>query len=97
MNRITEKQLQAVVDRINRTLNKPMAPYIKGDDGFHVAQIGNYCLSHAYGGVALHQICNLGGGVHAVLGFGHVPKRELYDQMHAFLKGIEAAREGVTA
>ncbi len=82
-NRVTEKQLQAIVDRINRITNSPAAPYIDGK-----AQIGNYHLSHAYGGVSLHRMHNEGGGVSSPLSIGHVPKRELAALMYAFICGL---------
>jgi hypothetical protein len=83
MNRVTEKQLQAIVDRLNRVTNSPMEPYIKGK-----AQPGNYHLSHAYGGVCLHRMFNEGGGVSSPLSIGHVPKRELLNLMHAYICGL---------
>lgn len=83
MNRVTEKQLQAVVDRLNRITNSPMSPYLDGK-----AQPGNYHLSHAYGGVCLHRMVNEGGGVSSPLSTGHIPKRELLNLMHAYISGI---------
>jgi tetrahydromethanopterin S-methyltransferase subunit B len=55
-DRITEKNLQAVVDRINSATGSPMQPWDKlpGQDRMQ-AQIGCYHLSHAYGGVCLHR------------------------------------------
>ena len=88
MNRITESQLQAVVDRLNRITGSPMAPYASGK-----AQIGNYHLSHAYGGVCLHRMHNEGGGVSSPLSTGHITKRELYNLMHAYIAGLLAAQE----
>lgn len=92
MERITDKRLQAVVDRINRTMGTPEAPYVKQDDRY-VAQIGNYHLSGAYGGKALHQMQTDGGGVRDVFGCGHVSKRDLYDRMHAFLQGVDSPKQ----
>ena len=91
MDRITEKQLQAVVDRINRITNSPMVPYAKVGDKY-VAQIGNYHLSHAYGGVSLERMSNDGGGVTQPFGCGHVSKRDLYNRMQAFLSGLDAGK-----
>ena len=82
-NRITEKQLQATVDRINKITGSPMQPYADGK-----AQIGNYHLSYAYGGVCLHRMHNEGGAVNAPLAGGHVPKRELWVMMHAYIAGL---------
>ena len=86
MNRITTKDLQAVVDRINKITGSPTTSYTKTDEGFR-ANINNYHLSGAYGGYALHRMCNDGGGVNDIFG-GFRPKRELYDLLHAYLKGL---------
>ena len=89
MNRITNKDLEAVVGRINRAMGAPAEPY-RRVDGRTVANIGNYHISGAYGGVSLHRMVNAGGGVQDVFSSGHGTKRELYEKMHAFLAGIEA-------
>ena len=88
MQRITDKDLQAVVARINRVTGSPAQPYVDGK-----AQIGCYHLSHAYGGVCLHRMHNESGGVSDVLHCGHVPKRALYSMLHAWLNG----RDSITA
>jgi hypothetical protein len=85
--RVTEKHLQAIVDRLNRITGSPTAPYIDGK-----AQIGNYHLSHAYGGVCLHRMFNDGGGVSSPLSTGHITKRELQGLLHAFISGIESEK-----
>jgi hypothetical protein len=90
--RITQRDLQAVVDRINRMMGAPAEPYAKIGDKY-VPQIGCYHLDGAYGGYALHRMVSETGGVSDVLGFGHRPKRDLYRSMYAFIRGIEEARE----
>ena len=90
MNRITNAHLKAVVDRINRATKSPMEPWTKRSDGINQAQIGNYHLSEAYGGVSLHRMVSEGGGVSDVLGTGHVTKRDLANRMQAFLRGLES-------
>ena len=92
MNRITEKQLQAVVDRLNRITGSPLEPYAKVG-GAYAAQVGNYHLSHAYGGVCLHRMHNEGGGVSSPLSTGHVSKRELLGLLYAYVNGIESQQE----
>ena len=93
MNRITETHLQAIVDRLNRMTGNPLEPYTKGDDGRYHANIGNYHLSHAYGGVSLHRMVNDGGGVSEPLRTGHISKRELSERLYAFIYGIEEGLE----
>ncbi len=84
---VTLAHLEAIVARINRMTGSPLEPYVG-----RVAQIGNYHLSQAYGGVALHRMANESGGVHDVLRIGHVSKRELQGALFAFISGIEAAK-----
>ena len=88
MDRTTTTQLNAIVDRINRATNSPISPYTKNADGKYTANIGNYHLSFAYGGVCLHRMDNEAGGVRTPLGIGHVTKRNLRDAMLAYLAGI---------
>ena len=90
MDRITEKDLKAVVERINRMTDSPLEAYTRQPDGTHRANVGNYHLSFAYGGVTLARMCNEGGGITQPLGWGHKPKRELYHQLHAFISGLQA-------
>lgn len=85
MTPVTKKDLEYLVDRINRDANTPIQPYIDG-----IVQPGNYHLSWAYGGVKLVQICNEGGGERDITS-GYGTKRELYYQMQAFLRGLEAS------
>jgi hypothetical protein len=92
MTRITVSQLQSVIDRINRETGSPAEPYAPGADGRLYAQIGNYHLSRAYGGFALHRMVSKGGGVSSPLSAGHIPARDLLNRMHAFLSGLDAAR-----
>ncbi len=86
--RITEKDLEAVVKRINIITKSPLETYVKNSDGINVSQIGNYHLSFAYGGVSLHRINNEAGGVTTPLNCGHISKRELYNLMQAYISGL---------
>ena len=92
MTRVTLNDLQAVIDRLNRETGSRMQPYAPDADGRQRAQIGNYHLSRAYGGYALHRMVNEGGGVSSPLSTGHIPARDLMNRMHAYLLGLDAAR-----
>lgn len=94
---ITEKALQAVVDRINRITCSPTEMFVKSEAGRCVTRIGHYHLSHAYGGVSLCRIDNEAGGTEDVFNRGHMPKRALYDLMHAFIKGFTVSNEAQQA
>lgn len=87
MERITQKDLECLTDRINKATNSPMASYTR-TDGISKANIGNYHLSYAYGGVKLERMCNESGGVNTVSIGGFGTKRELYNWMQAFLSGM---------
>ena len=87
-NRITEKFLQSKVDYLNKLTGSPVEPYLNGK-----AQIGNFHLSHAYGGVCLHRMYNEGGGVSSPLSIGHVSKRELAGLLSAYINGIESTKD----
>jgi len=90
MSRVTEKQLQAIVNNLNEITKSPKVTYIEKSGKF-TAQIGNYHLSYAYGGVSLHRICSIGGGVEDVFRCGHVSKRDLANRMWAFQEGLNHA------
>jgi len=83
-----EKQLQSIVDRINTVTKSPATSWTRNGDKY-TANIGNYHLSFAYGGVELDRMVNVGGGVTCPLGSGHVTKRELANRLYAFLAGLE--------
>jgi len=90
--KITEQCLELLVKRLNVLTRSPLMSWER-IDGQNVANIGNYHLSYAYGGVSLHRMHNTGGGVEDVFSCGHIPKRELYYRISAFMAGIETDRE----
>lgn len=76
---ITQAQLEKQVMQINLAAGSPTTPYVNG-----VAQIGNYHLSYAYGGVSLHRMLSERGAIEDVFRCGHVPKRDLFNMMAVF-------------
>jgi hypothetical protein len=84
MERISEKQLQNLVSYLNTVTSSPQE--YCGNNGIN---IGHFSISHAYGGVCLYRTVNDGGGITCPLMGGHVSKRELFNEMHAFIKGID--------
>ena len=77
--RITQKDLEAKVNRLN---------LIAGFDNPPYSTIGAYCLDWAYGGVKLEKWCNQHGAVHDIFNQGFMTKRELYNLMSAYENGI---------
>lgn len=87
MNRITKKQLKARIDTINSILNRPATPYSQAN-GKLVANIGNFSLSQCYGGYCVHLMVNDGGGVSTPIWHGHIPARDAYERISAFIAGL---------
>ena len=87
--RITQKDLENIIERLNKVTKNPLTPWTRRD-GRNVANVGNYHIGGAYGGVQLLQMATEGGGVKDVFRCGYVPKRELYNLICAYLEGIEA-------
>lgn len=95
MQRITRKELDGAVAYLNRITRNESEPYrLTGTKP--IVNIGNFHLSGAYGGFALHQMGNESGGTSDVFSQGHMPMRELYNLIHAYAKGIVFATEKVT-
>ena len=88
MKRITESQLNAVVDRLNTLTGNPLKRYEKDASGKLVPQAGNYHIDCAYGGVELAQMCQHGSGTIDVFGLCHMPKRELLKKIHAYIDRV---------
>lgn len=88
MERITQKDLQNLVDRINKATGNKLEPYDSSRPGCN-PNPNVYHLNWAYGGVSLDQMMDKGTGDRSILpGFG--TKRELYNKMQAFLAGLTA-------
>ena len=83
--RVSIKQLEALCTYINELKGTPIKPYDRIEGQFK-ANIDNYHLYQAYGSVGLHRMCNEGGGITEILSLS--TKKELYDKMHAYIKGI---------
>lgn len=83
--RITNKQLEMLVDRLNETRGTPKEPWTRTDSGLK-ANVNNYHIDSAYGGVRLVQHMNEGGGIHVISTNGFGTKREL----DTFLRGMLA-------
>ena len=91
MERITIKHLEAIARRLNKMTNSPTT-YM---DANRNILVGHFHIDRAYGGFSLCRTDNSSGGVTQPMGYaGHVPARELYERMHAFMAGIEFAIRG---
>ncbi len=91
-DRITEKRLESIVKRVNQLTGSPLEPY-RFVDGKGVANVGNFHLFYAYGGVCLHRMVNESGGVSSLFSCGHTTKRDLYGRINAFIYGLEIGKD----
>jgi len=80
MNRTTLEQLRTLVNIINRRA---------GFENPAWNTIGSYHLGGAYGGWKLERVVSSGGGIESITS-GYVSKKELFHELHAFLRGMEA-------
>ena len=90
--RTSIKTLEYLVERINTETGSPLKPWERVNDR-NVAQIGNFHLSQAYGGVCVHRMSNESGGVTTPIVHGHIPKAELESKLRAFLAGLEFKKD----
>ena len=88
MDRITKDDLERLAKRINKATGSPLEPWSKDEHGKLKANVGNYYLSGAYGGVKLERVCSESGGCDDISTDGFGTKRQLYTWMHAFLAGV---------
>ena len=89
MSRITRKNLESRIDTLNLMLGNNPATFTRQDGGKLVANIGTLYLSGAYGGYCVNRICNENGGVTTPIWEGHIPARDAYDRICAFMRGLD--------
>jgi len=93
MERIINKDLEYLTTRINEITNNPTVTYQSRDGGGYKSNIGCYYIDGAYGGVKLVQIVNDGGGIREISTIGYGTKRELYNWLQAYVKGLETEKK----
>ena len=93
--RITDSMLEACIRRLNELTGSPLTPWSQVD-GRNVANVGNFHLSGAYGGVCVHRMHSTSGGVTTPIISYHTTKRELYDRINSFMDGIYFAQDNMT-
>lgn len=87
--RIKEKDLEMLIDRVNKEMDFPEKPYIETDKGYEPAP-ENIHLDFAYGGVSVEQMLK-SSGVEKVL-HGYHTKKEAHLFLQGLVKGIELAK-----
>ena len=94
--RVTKEMLENKVDHLNNVTDSPRKYF--SNDGKFTVNIDHFCISGAYGGYELQRTCNNGGGVTTPFNTGHIPKKELYNLINAFIDGykLRAEQNGIT-
>ena len=86
--RILKKDLEILVKKTNELTNSPIE-YASNKDGEKFkANLGHFHLDGAYGGWKLVRTMSEGGGIEEIT-YGFVSKKELFDKMHAYIRGLE--------
>lgn len=88
MNKVTKKQLESIIERINKAANTSLTYCDKVGDAPFKSNIGHYHLDWAYGGVKLVQTDNECGGVRDITRSGFTTKGKLYHELEMFLMGL---------
>jgi hypothetical protein len=85
-SRITRRDLEHQIRRLNTITGHATEPYTQQPDGTWTPNAHTFKLSGAYGGWALHQMASGGTGERDVLYSGHVPARELHHRIDAYIR-----------
>ena len=90
--RTTQKDLDGLINRLNRITNNPATYSDKQADGRFKSNIGHYHLDQAYGGTKLARVVNESGGITCPLSMGYETKKDAYYMIAAYIAGIEAQK-----
>ncbi len=91
-DRITDKHIAILIDRINKTLGTPITYGDRKIDGSFTTNIGHYHINQQYQSYELVQTVNESGAISPVGYTYSRTKREFYDKASVFLAGLEAMR-----
>lgn len=88
-DKITQSRLLHLVDHLNKLTGSPDMPYHQTQAEGYVAHVGHFQIDSSNGGVSLERVHNKDGGVVTIL--ERSSKRELYEEIHAYIRGYELA------
>jgi len=92
--RITSKHLDHYIRELNEVTCSPMTYFMNpGNSEDRRTNIGHYCIDGAYAGYELHQICNESGGADNASVGGHIPARDLLNQIQCAIKVVRAFKQ----
>ncbi len=88
MDRITQKDLEALASVINDLTGSPMTSHTETTEGLKF-NVGHYLLDYLDGGVSLQRTTTGFGATEFVSAGGYTMKKELYHWMSGFIAGIK--------
>ena len=91
--RVTLQMIEQRINYLNEVTDNPKTPWTRNANGSNSANVGNYHLGGANGGVKLEQMVGPSGEERDVLSCGYTTKRDLYNRLCAMLDGIEVVRK----
>jgi hypothetical protein len=89
MTRTTMKQLNTLIEVINKEAKTPLSYCDRINDPPFKINVGHYHIDSAYGGYKLVQTVNDSGGIRTVTHSGYITKSNLYNELYAFLCGLK--------
>lgn len=99
MSRVTKEQLQRAVERLNKELGRPTAPYThkKDEEGKASLSVNVGCivLDHApiYGGYCLYEMSEGGGQSNFGFTRGRQPAKVMYEIIWGIIHGIKEGKK----
>jgi hypothetical protein len=84
---IKTSELHRLAQYINELTDSPAEAYTQDNARKWTANPGHYYIDGAYGGFKLLRIVK-GGESTDVLGSGYTTKRDLFNQLHAYIQGL---------
>ncbi len=90
--RISEKKLEQLVHVLNVATKSPVSSYTRDSAGNLTAQVGNFHLDYAYGGVKLVRMVSSGGAIEDTLSMGFQSRRATYELVSAYIRGVDSGK-----
>lgn len=89
-DRITIRDLNVRCGTLNKITGSPATFWNTDNENINV---GHYYIDRAYGGFSLERTTSNTGAVMLPLSMGHIPARDLYNRINAYISGIELGME----
>jgi len=89
MDKIKTSDIEGKLAYLNELTGNPVEPWKENGEAGERANVGNYHLSQNHGGFGINRMSNGAGGCTDPIFCGHRTKRECYNLLCAYVRGIE--------